>query len=201
MDYKIAFAVISTAIGIVFFYPYLKDIFKLQTRPHAYTWFIWIITQGTAVAGIYYGGGGIGSLGLISGTIFIFVVFLFSLKYGTRNITKIDTAILVTALLAIFIWWKLDSPRAAVLMVSGIDVIGYIPSYRKAFFEPWSETVITWLGFILGNFFAILSLREYNLLTLSYLVSITIANAILAGICIIRRRSIPKPLRPLLSAQ
>ncbi len=142
--------------------------------------------------GIYYGGGGVGTLGLVTGTVLVFLVFLFSLKYGTRNITITDTIVLLFAIFAIFVWWKLESPLAAVLMISVIDVIGYVPSFRKSYSDPWSETVITWLGFVLGNCFAVLALREYNMLTLSYIVSITLANASLAGFCIIRRRSVPR---------
>jgi hypothetical protein len=188
MDVKIILSIIAALVGTASFYPYLRDVINHKTKPHSYTWLIWVITQGTAIGGIWYGGGGIGALGLITGTVLVFVVFLSSLKYGTKNITKTDTAILITALLAIFVWWKLNNPLAAVLMVSAVDVLGYIPSYRKSFQEPWSETVITWVGFVIGNIFAILSLREYNLLTLSYIVSITFANTLLAVICLIRRQ-------------
>jgi SAM-dependent methyltransferase len=192
MDYKIIFAIVATIISVVSFFPYLRDIFKLKTKPHTYTWLIWFITQGIAVAGIYYGGGGIGALELTISTTLVALVLIFSFKYGTTNITKTDTFILIIALLAIVVWWKLDNPLAAVLIVATIDVLGFIPSLRKSFYDPWSETVITWVGFAIGNCFAILALREYNLLTLSYIVSIATTNAILAIVCIVRRRSIPK---------
>src|SRR3990167_3221068 len=153
MDVKIILTVISTAIGVVSFFPYLRDTFSLKTKPHAYTWLIWAITQGTAVFGIWHGGGGWGALNLTIGTLFVIVVFLFSIKYGTKNITKSDTAILVAALLAIIIWWRLDQPLISVIMVSMIDVIGYIPSFRKSYQEPWSETLISWILFSASNIF------------------------------------------------
>lgn len=196
MDYKIAFAIISTIVSLVSFFPYLRDIFRHKTKPHTYTWLIWFITQGVAVVGILYGGGGIGALELTISTILVTLIFLFSFKYGTTNITKTDGVILIIALLAIVVWWQLNNPLAAVLMVATIDVLGFIPSLRKSFHDPWSETVITWVGFVIGNCFAILALREYNLLTLSYIVSITTTNAALAIVCIVRRRSIPKPIEP-----
>jgi hypothetical protein len=194
MDYKIAFAIVATVISMVSFFPYLRDIFRLKTKPHTYTWLIWVITQGIAVVGIYYGKGGIGGLELTISTILVGMVLLFSFKYGTTNITKPDTLILIIALLAILVWWKLNNPVAAVLMVAIIDVLGFIPSLRKSYYDPWSETVITWIGFVIGNCFAILALREYNLLTLSYIASIATTNAILAIVCIVRRQSIPKPI-------
>ena len=193
MDVKIILTVIATAIGVVAFFPYLRDTFSLKTKPHAYTWLIWAITQGTAVFGIWYGGGGWGALNLTIGTLFVIVVFLFSIKYGTKNITKSDTAILVAALSAIIIWWRLDQPLISVIMVSVIDVIGYVPSFRKSYQEPWSETLISWILFSASNTFAILALEEYNLLTVTYLAAITSANIALFLICFFRRKFVPKP--------
>ncbi len=186
----------ATVISVISFYPYLRDIFRLKTKPHIYTWLIWTITQGIAVVGIYYGRGGIGALELTISTILVTLVLLFSFKYGTSNITKTDAFILIIALLAIVVWWQLNHPVAAVLMVTAIDILGFIPSLRKSFYDPWSETVITWVGFATGNSFAILALREYNVLTLSYIVSITTTNALLAIVCIVRRKSIPRQIAP-----
>ncbi len=193
MDTKIILTVIATVIGVAAFFPYLRDTFSLKTKPHAYTWLIWAITQGTAVLGIWYGGGGWGALNLTVGTLFVIAVFLFSLNYGTKNITKTDTAILIAALSAILVWWQLDQPLISVIMVSAIDVIGYIPSFRKSYQEPWSETLVSWMLFSVSNIFAILALKEYNLLTVTYLTAITSANIALFLVCYFRRRLIPKP--------
>lgn len=193
MDTKIILTIIATIIGVAAFFPYLRDIFSLKTTPHAYTWLIWAITQGTAVFGIWYGGGGWGALNLTVGTLFVIAVFLFSLKYGTKNITKSDTAILIVALSAIVVWWQLDKPLISVIMVSAIDVIGYVPSFRKSYQEPWSETLISWILFSVSSIFAISALKEYNLLTVTYLVATTSAHIALFLLCFFRRQIIPKP--------
>ncbi len=114
--------------------------------------------------------------------------FLLSLKYGTKNITKGDTVVLIAAFLAIIVWWQLHNPLLAVFMVSAIDVLGYLPSFRKTFAEPWTETPVSWAIFSLANIINILALSEYNFLTLTYLVAITAANLILLTICLARRR-------------
>lgn len=179
-------------VATVAFLPYFRDIFLKKTKPHAYTWLIWTITQSTALAGLWYGKGGWGVLPLLIGTFLVFFVFLLSFKYGTRNITKGDTLVLIAALLAIVVWWQLHSPLLAVLMVSAIDVLGYLPSFRKTFKEPWTETASSWAIFSLSNIFTMFALKEYNFLTLTYLLSITSANIILLIICLMRRRVIPQ---------
>ncbi len=193
MDYKLIFAIISTIIGTASFVPYFRDILRRKTKPHVYTWLIWALTQGTATFAIIHGGGGIGALEFVFGTTFVFIVFLFSLKYGSKNITKSDTFLLIVALIAILVWWQLNNPVLSVVMICVIDVLGYIPSYRKCYEEPWSETLITWISFVVGNMLALAALREYNILTMSYIVTISIANTALFILCIVRRRTVLKP--------
>jgi hypothetical protein len=191
MNIKLVATIISVIIGLVSFLPYLRDTFLNKTKPHVYTWLIWTITQGIATLGIFYGYGGWGgALNLGIGTFFIFVILIFSLKNGTKNITTFDTIILISALCAIFVWWKLEQPVIALMMICAIDAIGYIPTYRKSYEDPWSETILTWIGFGLGNIFSVIALLQYNFLTLAYLITIFSANLILVLICVVRRKKI-----------
>ena len=189
LDIKLVFSIIATLITIIWgFFPYIRDIFRNKTKPHIYTWLIWTITQGVATVGLIYGKGGWGALELLIGTFFVFIIFLLSFKYGTKNVAKLDTVMFVVALLFFVIWTQVQDPLLAVFMVSIVDILGYMPSFRKTFQEPWTETVTTWLLFAIGNIFVMLSLGQYNLLTLTYLVSIATANIILVAICLVRRK-------------
>ncbi len=193
INLKFFFAIVSVLIWVVGAVPpYIRDIINNKTKPHAYTWLIWSITQGTATAVLWIGKGGWATISLLIGAIFALLVFLLSLKYGTRNITKGDTIVLISSLLAIFVWWQLDSPLIAVFMVSIIDVLGYWPSFRKTYEEPWTETPVSWAIFSIANVFNILALSEYNLLTLPYIIAITIANLVLFVICLTRRRVVTR---------
>jgi hypothetical protein len=150
------------------------------------------ITQGTASIALLYGGGKLGALGIGAGTLLVFFVFALSLKFGTKNIKRGDAVALILALLAIVLWWRLKNPLLAVLTVSAIDGLGYIPTYRKCFTEPWSETLFFWAAMAASSLLGLLSVAEYNLLTVTYLVTLSAANIILLIICIIRRKSIPR---------
>ncbi|HEX8591282.1 MAG TPA: hypothetical protein VF696_00825 [Candidatus Paceibacterota bacterium] len=192
MELNLAFGVAASLTLIAGFYPYIRDIFRRQTKPHIYTWLIWSITQGTALLALVYGNGGLfAGVGIASGAFLTFVVFLLSFKFGTKNITVIDTVTLVGALAAVVVWWQLDSPLVAVLMVAFIDGIGYVPTYRKSWSEPRTETLSFWLLFTAGNLFALLAVAEYNLLTTSYLVTVVTASVLLIILCIYRRGVVP----------
>jgi hypothetical protein len=189
MDFKLILSVTVILLTVfVGHIPYLVGMFKGKIKPHIYSWLIWTITFGIATLGVKHGEGGWGVLSMSVGLFFVFIIFLSCFKYGTRNITKFDTVMLFFALLAVVVWFQLHNPLLAVFMATAIDFIGYIPSFRKSFQDPWSESVVVWSVFTIAGLLAILSLNEYNLLTLTYLVITEIANLILIGICLVRRR-------------
>lgn len=192
-DTKTIFAILSILISAIVFANYLYNLLKKRAKPHTYTWLIWLLTQGTAAVGLWYGGGGKGALALTLSTIPILIIFLLSLRYGTKNITLTDKFTLAFALLAILIWWQLDNPFLAILMVTIIDLVGYFPSWRKSVKEPWSEPILSWSISPVGHLLTIFALAEYNFYTVAYLMSLVIANFILVAICLVYRRKIPKP--------
>lgn len=191
IDLKLVFAIVSVLVAVVWGYlPYFRDIFLKKTKPHAYTWLIWTITEGTAVAGLWYGKGGWVTFAMAIVVILVFIIFLLSLRYGTRNITKGDTVILIAALLAIVVWWQLRNPLLAVAMATTIDFFGYLPSFRKTFEEPWTETPSSWAIFAFSSLLSLLALNQYNFLTLTYIVMTIIANTALFIMCLLRRKVI-----------
>ena len=192
MDFKFIISIVASLLTIIGYTPYFKNIFTGKTKPHLYTWLIWMITQGTATIALLYGGGKFGSFSLITGTILVLTVFLLSFKYGTKDVTKKDRIILVLALLAIVIWWQLDNPFVAVLMVSAIDGVGYIPTIRKSFNDPWSETLFFWAVMAVVALLTLIANAEYNFLTVTYLAMLFIANILVVLVCLLRRRVVKR---------
>lgn len=196
MELKIFFTTVSVIIGLFAFAPYLKDTWTKKTKPHVFTWLIWAITQGTATAALWYGKGGLGVIPMAISMTLAVLVMLLALRNGTKYITRSDIVILTAAVLAIFVWWQLKQPLLAVLMVSTIDAIGYIPTFRKSFMRPHTETIGSWVAFALADGTAILALGSYNLLTVSYLATITLANILLVIFLLLRRKTIKQVHSP-----
>ena len=193
LDFKLIISFIAVVLTIYGYFPYIRDTFLKKTTPHMYTWLAWVITQSTATVAIWRGGGNYGVFSFIIGTALVVFVFLLSLKYGTKNIKRSDAFALVAALVAIFVWWGLNNPFLAVLMVSVIDGIGYIPTFRKSFEEPWSETLSFWLIMVVINILVLISVAEHNFLTVAYPTTLATANAVVWSICFFRRKVVLKP--------
>jgi hypothetical protein len=194
IDWKIAAAVLSSGIAVLGYIPYLYGMIKGKTKPHIYTWLIWTITLGIGNASIWQGGGGIVlSVGILLSVILTFIIFILCFWYGSKNISLSDTAALIVALVAIYAWVGLHTPILALLIAVAIDLLGYWPTYRKSFSEPWSENLLSWTLYTMAPVLSLLALQMYNILTVTYSAATLVANIILVSLLLMRRRSIPKP--------
>jgi hypothetical protein len=136
-----------------------------------------------------YGGAGWGALSLSTGTLLVASVFFLSLRYGARSITNSDTVILFLSLSAVGMWWLTNNPLYSILMVTAIDAMGYVPTLRKSWDDPWSETLLFWLAMAVGSLLSILSLDEINWLTAPYLITLATLNTVVLLVCKFRRNS------------
>lgn len=193
LDWKLVLGILAGILTVIGYVPYFKDIFAGRTKPHLYTWLIWAVTQGTATAALLYGGGKFGSIVLIVGLILVLAVLGFSFKHGTKNITRGDTITLLVALSATVVWWQLNNPLLSVIMVSAIDGLGYIPTFRKTYKEPYSETISFWVIMAVVAVLGIIANAEYNLLTVTYLSVLAVANTAVVLLSFLRRKGIQRP--------
>lgn len=185
---KFICGIIATAIGISSFYPYLRDLFKHKTQPHTYTWLIWTILQVTGVIAMYNNGAGIGALTLAVGAIFCGYIFILSLKYGSKNITTFDTLCLIGALISIAVYFFLHNAVMAVILITVIDLAGFLPTLRKAYSEPYSETLSMYALFFVSSGFNLVAIGVYSITTTLYPATIMCTNAICCIILWVRRR-------------
>lgn len=192
IDWKLVSASIALIITFISYFPYWFEIFRGNTKPHLYTWLIWAISQAVALAGMIYGGGGHGTFALWAGMFGVTSVLLLCFKYGSKNITRTDGIVLGLALIAVALWFVLDNPLLAVVLVSLIDGLGYIPTLRKLYSEPWTESLLSWSIVTVGHLFSFMALAHHNALTLTYLGTVFVANLILLGIGFVRRAQLQK---------
>jgi GrpB-like predicted nucleotidyltransferase (UPF0157 family) len=182
------FAAASSIIGIACFVPYLRDIFKHKTKPHSYTWLIWTILQTTGVVAMLNAGAGIGIASLAIGAVLCGFIFLLSLRYGTRDIKIFDTVCLIAALGVLGIYIFLRDPLFSIIAVTAIDFIGFMPTFRKAYIDPHSETASNYALSALSSLLALGALQVVSVATALYLVSLVITNGACAAIIITRRK-------------
>lgn len=189
LNFKTTCGIIAAIIGIGCFIPYVRDTFLRKTKPHIYTWLIWTILQVTGVIAMYNNNAGIGALALAIGALLCAFTFLLCFKYGSKNITLFDTFCLIGALAATLIYFFLHNPLFSIILVSVIDFTGFLPTLRKAYHKPYSETLAMYVFFAVSSLFSVLALSSYSAITLIYPLTLTTANFVGSAMIWWRRRT------------
>ena len=176
MAWHFIFAAIATALGIACFVPYIRDISSGTTKPHSYTWFVWAALQAVVAQAMWRSGAGVAIAPLAIGAVLCFYIFILSLKHGARSVgggTKaFDLACLAGALGAIVAYTIFHSPLVSVVLATITDVLGFLPTLRKVYREPKTETASTHLMSGASNAFALAALASVSVTTVLYVATI-----------------------------
>ena len=190
IEIKMILSLTAIALTLLGYLPYLKDTISKKTTPHIYTWFIWGLVTAIAYGLQVNAGAGIGSWVTLVVAIVCFIIFGFGLKNGNRDITKSDTTFFILSILAMLLWLIAKQPLFSVLFVSFIDILGFIPTIRKSWKNPFSETLISYEINSVRHGLSILALQEYNIVTWLYPATWVLANGLFSLMLIIRRRQV-----------
>jgi hypothetical protein len=189
---KIYLASIAAVLAVVGNIPYLIDILRGRVRPHPYTWMIWTIVSGTIFFGQLARGAGVGALPTAASEIFTLIIFLFSLRYGFKEIRSTDTYFLLAALIGLIPWLLTRDPTLSVIIMVSIDLVAFVPTIRKTQRDPTSETPVLYGTNALRHGLALGALQAYNTATMLHSLVMILVNAYMAWIIIRGKNLIPK---------
>jgi hypothetical protein len=181
MELKIILGLIAAGLAFVSSYFYIKDIFLGNTKPHLYTWLIWSIVTVIAFLGQLKTGGGPGSWATgVSAIITIAVtIFCFFGSYSNKDITNFDKICLFFALCAILPWILVNSILWSVIFASFIDIIGFLPTMRKTWNAPKSESLGSMFVDSIKHTLSITSLSTYSLTTWLYPAAVLVTKLVI----------------------
>lgn len=189
MPTKEHIAIIAASLAIVGNVPYLIDILKKKVKPHPYTWMIWTIVSGIIFFGQVSKGAGIGALPTAASEIFTLIIFLFSLQYGFKKISKTDNYFLILALAGIVLWILTNDPTISVIIAVTIDLIAFVPTLRKTWEYPATETPVLYSMNAARHFIALFSLEAYNIATMLHSIVMIIVNTAMTYIILAPRKA------------
>ncbi len=185
---KEAIAIIAALLAIAGNVPYLWDVLKRRVQPHAYTWFVWSIVSCIVFFGQIAKGAGIGALPTGASEIFTIIIFLFSLRYGFKHPTTSDKIFLGIALLGLIPWMLTKDPTVSVVIAVGIDLVAFMPTLRKTWRHPETETPLLYSTNVLRHVLALFSLQAYNIATMLHSIVMIIVNTAMTGMILLRPR-------------
>lgn len=135
---------LAGAIAALAFVPYIISILHGHTKPNRATWAIWSMA-GIILASSYYAAGARDTIWVtISYAVFYCFVFLLSLKYGVGGYAKFDLACLAGATVGLGLWMSTNDPVVTVYIMSGVNLLGILPTLKKVHKDPDSENKLAW---------------------------------------------------------
>ena len=193
-DYTYILWIMTVIIGIVSYIPYIRDMFRWTTKPHVFSWFLRWIASLILFIGKWDSGAGAWS----RANLLLVGVCFFIAGYGlshdsSKYITLSDYIVGALALLAFVLYFLTDGRFRPMFLINITDILSFIPSIRKSWYDPLSETSSMYL--ISGIKFCLMlfATAEYSFITLSNTILWIFLNFSFVMFLHIRRRQLSNP--------
>lgn len=179
MLFKYLLSTIAIVLTILAFFPYIRSILQGKTKPHVFSWVIWGCTTLIVCLAQLTDKGGAGAWPIgVSGVITLYVAVLAYINKSDSTITKTDLLFFILAMASLPIWYLTSHPLGAVAILTTADVLGFGPTFRKAYNRPFEEQLMFFAIMIIRNLISITALEHYSLTTVLF-------PAVIAGACLI----------------
>lgn len=167
-EVKLAASAIAIGISFVAYIPYIIAMIRGKNKPHIYAWIsIFLITSVVGYLQLI-GGAGVGALPMLLGIIAYLVIIILCLRYGTKDIVRLDMICLGLSIVGILAYLALQSrPEVALAIVTFAELIGFMPTWRKTRNAPFSESLSSYYFLVAKMLLILVALESYNFLTVA----------------------------------
>ncbi len=187
--YKELLSAAAIALTFVAFLPYIRSIKQGVTKPHVFSWVIWGSTTFIVFLAQLADKGGAGAWPIgVSGIITLYVAFLAYIKKSDILITKADCLFFILSMTSLPLWYFTSDPLWAVVILTTVDVMGFGPTFRKAYYYPFEEQLRFFVIMAARNLISILALEHYSQTTVLFPAVIASACLVFILMVMYRRR-------------
>jgi hypothetical protein len=187
---KEAIGLVAAVLVFAAYIPYIRDILRGKTQPHVYSWFLWGVLT-IVIFGIQITHhAGAGSFVTIAAGTMSLVVLALSLKNGKRDIVFSDRVVFVLTILTMVFWLLAKQPLLAILLACLADLLAFIPTVRKSWNKPFTETLSLYQLNALRFGLAVIALEQYTFINLVWPAMWTLGNGLFALMLVARRKQV-----------
>ncbi len=191
---KEALGTLAVVVSLCGYAPYLRDVLRGRTKPHAISWFIWGTLATVLFAAAISNGAGAGAWVTAVVVIMSTVIFVLALFRGEKHVTALDWACLVGAAAVGLAWMITGGPLLSVILATCIDILGFVPTFRKSIAKPHEETVVMWGCSAAFFFLASLAIERYSVITTLNPALMVFIDSAMVVMLLTRRRVLPSQL-------
>jgi hypothetical protein len=174
--------VLSAIVSISGSYAYIRDTVKGTTKPNRLSWLLWSLAPliGATIAifaqADFWATSRIFLAGLMPLLVFL-VSFINPKSYW--KLTIFDFICGFCSLLALVVWGLVDSPQLAIIFAVAADGFAVIPTVKKAWLFPETETGLSFLAYFVSSVLVIPSIPVWNIQNSAFQIYLIIANTII----------------------
>lgn len=194
MEFKEILGVIASIVAAGISLSYIYTIVRGKTRPHLYSVAMDALISTIVFAGAFTAGAGAGIWSLGVATVLVYVMVFLCLKYGTKDVKPIDGIFALAALLSVVPWILTKDPTLSVVLASFINLVSFIPAYRKTWNAPYSEPATIWGANGLKHVISLPATSVFSVATVFYSVSIILLNIVFVAMILWRRKQTKQKL-------
>lgn len=174
--------ILSLCISIIGSAKYIYETLRGRTKPNRISWGIWAFAPLISVGAALSAGADMWATSRIFLAGFIpLLVFLasFANRQSYWKLTKFDFICGALSILAIIAWLAVDMPVLAVLLAAIGDGFAALPTIRKAWLYPETESGLVFFASLIATLLVLPSITEWNIVNSAFQVYLLVVNTML----------------------
>jgi hypothetical protein len=161
-SFQAAVGYIAGFISIAAYVPYARETIRGAARPNRATWVIWSVVGGLLFASYNAAAGGPARWVPLSDALGPALMAVLAIYYGEGGWNWFDLGCLTLAGFSVVGWVLTGSPMVSMSINLFLCVLGAIPTFRIAFYNPTAEPTLVWRMFLLGNVLNLLAIETWS---------------------------------------
>ena len=170
---------VGVLVNLVGLFWYIRDVIKGGTRPNLVSWFIWSLAPFIGVFFQLKAGAGLSILPIFMAGFTSLVVIIVSVlkKNGYWKINSFDVVCGIISLFALILYVFTHNLSISILFAIISDGLAYIPTIRKSWNFPESETGLMYTTGIVSNIIGLLTIKMWTFPIYSFGIYIVLFNS------------------------
>lgn len=136
---------------------------------------------------------GFGGIVTILAGVMCLIVLMLSIKNGKTDIALFDNVVLALTIICMALWLLAKQPLSAMLLACLTDLLAFLPTVRKSWSKPFSETLSLYQLNTIRFSLAVVALDQYTLINLMWPAMWAIVNGLFGLVLVARRKTVPAP--------
>lgn len=168
---------------------YIKSIIYDTTKPNLVSWVIWTLAPLTGFFLQIKAGAGMAASGVFFAGFFPLFTIIVCLvrKNSYWKISFFDVVCGALAIIALILYVLTNNLTISIIFAVSSDALAYLPTIKKTWSFPESESASTYLGGFIANIFALLIITNWDF-NIYFFPAYLVCSNLMVVLCIYRKK-------------